>query len=249
MPVAIDYIVTIAREAGKKILEISHRGANVRLKKDCSPVTDADEAANKLIVGHLRSLTPDIPILAEESAELSMSSAPRFWLVDPLDGTREFIDGRDEYTVNIALIESGNPVLGVVLLPARQLLYAGVMSEGAWRQHKYGPRTPISTRFAPETRLIAVASRSHSNNKTNAWLKKAGVAEVVRAGSSLKFCLIAEGSADIYPRLGRTMEWDTAAAHAVLQAAGGSIVTLSGEPLTYGKPGFDNPHFVARGHP
>lgn len=247
MTPVIERVAAIARAAGEKILEVAARGAAVREKRDRSPVTDADLAASRAIVGELRSLTPGVPVVSEEASEPDIGGAPRFWLVDPLDGTREFIAGRDEYTVNIALVASGIPVLGVVLAPARRVLYGGAEGKGAWRETGEGPRTPIAARSAPRTGLVAAASRSHSNPDTDAWLAGAGVTELVRAGSSLKFCLIAEGAADVYPRLGRTMEWDTAAAHAVLAAAGGSVSTLAGAPLTYGKPGLENPHFVARG--
>ena len=246
--IEIDYVAAIAREAGERILEIARRGATAREKEDRSPVTDADEAAHRMIVERLRALTPDIPVVSEESAEpAGAGGAPGFWLVDPLDGTREFIDGNDEYTVNIALVEAGDPVLGVVLAPARGVLYGGAADQGAWRQYRDAPRTPIAARSVPETGPVAAISRSHSNAETDAWLARAGVTETVRAGSSLKFCLIAEGTVDVYPRLGRTREWDTAAAHAVLSAAAGSVSTLAGTPLTYGKPGLENPHFVARG--
>ena len=246
--IEIDYVAAVAREAGERILEVARRGATAREKEDRSPVTDADEAADRVIVGRLRSLTPEVPVVSEESTEpAGAGGAHWFWLVDPLDGTREFIDGNDEYTVNIALVEAGAPVLGVVLAPARGVLYGGAAGEGAWCQHRDAPRTPIVARSIPETGPVAAISRSHSNAGTEAWLAKAGVTETVRAGSSLKFCLIAEGAVDVYPRLGRTMEWDTAAAHAVLSAAGGSVSTLAGSPLTYGKPGLENPQFVARG--
>ena len=246
--IEIDRVAAVAREAGERILEAARQGARTREKEDRSPVTDADEAAHRTIVRRLRSLTPGIPVVSEESAQPTDSgSAPRFWLVDPLDGTREFIDGNDEYTVNIALVEAEAPVLGVVLAPARGVLYGGAAGEGAWRQYRDAPQTPIAARSIPETGPVAAISRSHSSAGTDVWLAKAGVTEAVRAGSSLKFCLIAEGAVDVYPRLGRTMEWDTAAAHAVLSAAGGSVSTLAGSPLTYGKPGLENPHFVARG--
>jgi len=246
--IEIDRVAAVAREAGERILEVARQGARTREKEDGSPVTDADEAAHRTIVRRLRSLTPGIPVVSEESAQpADAGGASRFWLVDPLDGTREFVDGEDEYTVNIALVEAGAPVLGVVLAPARGVLYGGAAGEGAWRQNRDAPRTPITARSIPESGPVAAISRSHSNARTDAWLAKTGVTETLRAGSSLKFCLIAEGTVDVYPRLGRTMEWDTAAAHGVLLAAGGSVSTLAGTPLTYGKPGLENPHFVARG--
>ena len=237
-------ISEIARAAGAEILAIRESGAAVREKADCSPVTDADEAANALIVARLGDLTPDIPIIAEESVAAGDIPAigPRFWLVDPLDGTREFIADRDEFTVNIALIEDGRPTLGVVGVPARGELYGGAMDLGAWSENG-----PIAARPVPDKDPLAVASRSHGSDETEAWLDKHGITRTIRAGSSVKFCRLAEGAADLYPRFGRTMEWDTAAGHAVLAAAGGSVRNLDGADLSYGKPGFENPHFIARG--
>jgi 3'(2'), 5'-bisphosphate nucleotidase len=242
-------VVEIARAAAAAIQGCLARGPNVRTKADRSPVTDADEAANALICARLAALTPDIPIVAEESVGEG-EAAPaggRFWLVDPLDGTREFIAGRDEYTVNIALIEDSHPVLGVVGLPARDEVYVGIAGDGAEHRRGDGPATPIHARPVPATDAVAVASRSHGSARTDAWLAEAGVGRIARAGSAAKFCLIAEGRADLYPRFGRTMEWDTAAGHAVLAAAGGKVRTLDGKELAYGKPGFANPDFIARG--
>jgi 3'(2'), 5'-bisphosphate nucleotidase len=242
-------IADIARAAAAEILAVSARGLGVREKADRTPVTEADEAANRLIVARLAALAPDIAIVAEESVAAGEIPAPaaRFWLVDPLDGTREFIAGRDEYTVNIALIEDRRPVLGVVGLPAQGELYLGVRGEGAVRHDATGEATPIRARAVPARGAVALASRSHGSAETDAWLDRARVGEVKRAGSAMKFCLIARGEADLYPRLGRTMEWDTAAGHAVLAAAGGSVRILDGAELAYGKPGFENPPFVARG--
>ena len=235
------------REAGARIVEIARRGARVREKADSSPVTDADEAANRLLVARLSALAPGIPVVAEESAAPDVTAAARFWLVDPLDGTREFIAGRDEYTVNVALVVHGAPVLGVVGVPARGLCFAGVAGAGAWRSADGGAPCAIAARVPPADGETALASRSHLDPETEAWLAGAGAARVVRAGSALKFCLLAEGAADVYPRFGRTMEWDTAAGHAILAAAGGSVRGLDGAPLAYGKPGFENPPFIARG--
>ena len=245
-PESLERVADIAREAGAVIRAVAKRGTRARAKPDGSPVTEADEAANALIVERLRALAPRAPIVAEESVGPESRPAPRFWLVDPLDGTREFIAGRDEYTVNIALIEHGRPVLGVVLAPARGVCFAGAEGDGAWRGDAAGRRA-IAARPPPAGGPVAVASRSHRDARTDAWLAEAGAARVVRAGSSLKFCLLAEGAADLYPRFGRTMEWDTAAGHAVLAAAGGEMRRVDGAPLAYGKPGFENPPFVARG--
>lgn len=244
-----DTIVDIARAAAVEILAVRARGMTVREKDDRSPVTDADEAANRLIVDRLTAAAPDIPIVAEESvAENDIPEVgDRFWLVDPLDGTREFVAGRDEFTVNIALIENGRPVLGVVGVPVRDEIYLGIFGDGA--RHAIGnqPHQSIAARQVPESGAIAVATRSHGNPETDAWLTKEKIEKSVRAGSSVKFCLLAAGKADVYPRFGRTMEWDTAAGHAVLSAAGGSVRTLDGVDLTYGKKGMENPNFIARG--
>ncbi|MDH3236635.1 MAG: 3'(2'),5'-bisphosphate nucleotidase CysQ, partial [Alphaproteobacteria bacterium] len=218
---------------------------------DYSPVTDADRDADAIIAAGLRALTPDIPVITEE--EVADGLAPtrigtRFWLVDPLDGTREFIHHRDEFTVNIALIDAGAPVLGVVGVPARGILYASDGPGRATMCDDGGAHRPIAARTAPVDGISVTSSRSHANkDELAAFLKDKAVKETIVAGSSLKFCLIAEGKADLYPRFGPTMEWDTAAAHAVLAAAGGHVRTLDGIEFTYGKPGFRNPHFVASG--
>jgi 3'(2'), 5'-bisphosphate nucleotidase len=246
---------TIARRAGAVILE-HYRGArSARLKADESPVTAADEAAEAIIVPALAELLPGVPIIAEEAAALAgLPSSEgfaerRFWLVDPLDGTKEFLSGNGEFTVNIALIEGGRPLLGVVHAPTLDTCYAGG-PDGATKQHGSEPPRPIAARRQPADGAIVLASRSHgSGQQLDAFLAGEKVVEHRTAGSSLKFCLVAEGIADLYPRFGRTMEWDTAAAHAVLAAAGGRVTTLDGQELAYGKPGFDNPHFIARGRP
>ena len=224
----------------------------VRDKADESPVTDADHAAELVIVTRLRALTPDVPVVAEE--EMAAGRVPAigdgpFWLVDPLDGTKEFIKRNGEFTVNIALIEAGQPTLGIVLAPATDTLWRGVAGLGADKSDRGGPFATIATRPLPADGLTACASRSHAvDSDLDNWFRDQGiiVSERVQAGSSLKFCLIGEGKADVYPRLGRTMEWDTAAGHGVLEAAGGEVVTTTGDRLSYGKPGFANPHFIAR---
>ncbi len=246
MTALLTRIADIAAEAGAAILAAAQVGARARVKADRSPVTDADEAANTLIVSRLAALTPDIPVIAEESISADARPASRFWLVDPLDGTREFIAGRDEYTVNIALIICGRPVLGVVAAPARGVCFAGLAGGGAWREDAQG-RRPVAARPAPANGTAVLASRSHRDERTESWLSTSGNTHVTRMGSSLKFCVIAEGGADLYPRFGRTMEWDTAAGHAVLAAAGGGVLCVNGAPFTYGKPGFENPPFIARG--
>lgn len=243
-------VCAIARAAGTTIMAYRERGFTVRTKADVSPVTDADEAANALITSKLEVLTPEIPVIAEESVAhgyIPDISGGIFWLVDPLDGTKEFLKEEGEFTVNIALVDNGVPTLGVVQLPTRDALYYGSKGNGAFARYGDDQPKPIHVRSTPEEGATVVASLSHFTAETEAWLKDKKVADTHRAGSSFKFCVIATGEADLYPRLGRTMEWDTGAAHAVLTAAGGSVRTLEGEDLVYGKPGFENPYFVARG--
>lgn len=249
-------IETLARRAGEVVMAIYATPFAVQGKADDSPVTLADQKAEEVILAGLRALAPGIPIVAEEAVaagdmpDLSTGGG-RFWLVDPLDGTREFVARNGEFTVNIALIEHGVPVLGVVLAPAldegRGRLWSGVLGQGAWVQDAQGRRA-MGCRGVPAAGLSVLGSRSHGDAAAlDAFLAGRPVAEVIAAGSSLKLCLIAEGCADLYPRFGRTMEWDIAAGHAVLAAAGGRVCTLDGPPLAYGKPGFENPHFVAQG--
>jgi len=241
-------LAEIAEAASAAILKVRARGIVTRVKADQSPVTEADLAANALIVARLRALDPGTPIVAEESTNAAPEAlGPRFWMVDPLDGTKEFVAGRDEFTVNIALIVDRRPVLGLVGLPVQGIIYAGDIRRGAWRRVAHGGIETIAARACPHDGATVVASRSHFSPATEDWLANKAVARIVHAGSSLKFCRIAEGAADLYPRLGRTMEWDTAAGHAVLAAAGGTVTTLEGAPLAYAKPGFENPDFVARG--
>jgi 3'(2'), 5'-bisphosphate nucleotidase len=247
-----DACTGFAREAAVEILRIYAGELGVRTKTDRSPVTDADHAAEKIIVAGLRALTPDVAVVAEE--EMAAGHLPRidggpFWLVDPLDGTKEFIKRNGEFTVNIALIENGRPTLGIVLAPVPDTLWRGVAGIGADKSEGGGAFTAIATRMPPTGGLTACASRSTAiYSDLDVWFRNNGltVAERVQAGSSLKFCLIAEGKADIYPRFGETSEWDTAAAQAVLEAAGGEVVTTDGKPLRYGKAKFLNPHFIAR---
>lgn len=245
----LEKILPIIREAGGLIMEIYRTNFQVHEKNDTSPVTEADKRAEAMILPALEALLPGTPIVAEEAVSDGRLPAvgERFWLVDPLDGTKEFISRNGEFTVNIALIEHGTPTLGVVLAPALGRLFAGSIGTGAFIEEN-GERQPIVCRPVPDEGLTVVASRSHGDSATlEAFLAGRKVAKLKNAGSSLKLCLIANAEADLYPRLGRTMEWDIAAGHAVLAAAGGGIETLSGSPLQYGKPGFDNPHFVAHG--
>ena len=242
-------VQAMARRAGELVLEVYASDFEVRGKADASPVTEADERAERCIVAALRALDPDTAVIAEEAASRGESPTvgARFWLVDPLDGTREFVSRNGEFTVNIALIEDGLPTLGVVLVPVTGALYSGVVGQGAWLEEQ-GRRRDIRCRKASDDGWVLASSRSHGDEAAlTAWLAGRAVKARVNAGSSLKFGLVACGQVDVYPRLGRTMEWDTAAGHAVLRAAGGDVLTLDDAPLRYGKPGFENPHFVARG--
>ena len=244
----VQALVDIAERAGAEILSVYETAFAVRGKDDSSPVTDADVRAEAAILRGLAETAPLIPVVAEESVaagNLPDISGGRFFLVDPLDGTREFISRNGEFTVNIALIADGLPMLGVVFAPALDRMFAGDVQLGAWLENGTG-RHPIRCRSVPEAGLTVVASRSHGDAAAlEAFLAGRKVAASARAGSSLKLCLIAAGETDLYPRLGRTMEWDIAAGHAVLAAAGGCVTDLHGEPLRYGKTGFENPHFVA----
>ena len=249
-------LIYTAQRAGGAIMAVYATDFAVRDKADTSPVTAADEAAEKIILADLAAIAPAIPVVAEEAVAAGKVPivADRFFLVDPLDGTREFVSRRDEFTVNVALIEAGKPVLGVVFAPARRELYWGDVRAGKAGHIDADPDgtmpsmgNMIAVRQAPAAGLTAVASRSHRTPETDTLLANYPVTEFRSIGSSLKFCLVAAGEADIYPRVGTTMEWDTAAGHAVLAAAGGSVTGLDGEPFVYGKPGFRNGHFVAWG--
>jgi 3'(2'), 5'-bisphosphate nucleotidase len=249
----LESIARLARQAGDVILQVYATDFAVRGKDDASPVTEADDRAEAVILAGLAALTPELPVVAEESVAAGKvpdisTAGGRFWLVDPLDGTKEFISRNGEFTVNIALIEAGEPVLGVVLAPALSRLFAGGRGLGAYAEDD-GGRRAIRCRATPEAGLTVMASRSHGDVAAlDAFLAGRKVASLTNAGSSLKLCLVAAGEADLYPRLGRTMEWDIAAGHAVLAAAGGNVRRVdTGQPLTYGKPAFENPHFAATG--
>lgn len=239
----------LALQAGAAILRIRARGFDVLRKEDRSPVTEADTAAEAIIVAGLRSAEPDIPAIAEEevAAGLITSVTPQYWLVDPLDGTREFAAGNDEFAVNIGLVRDGVAVLGVVGIPAAGELFGGILGQGAWKRTDAG-QVAVSARLEPPEGLTVLASRYHgSSERLDGFLAGRKVARLVNFGSSVKFCRLAEGIADLYPRFGRTMEWDTCAPQAVLEAAGGTVRTFDGERLGYGKPGWENPHFVCTG--
>ena len=245
-------LLVLAQEAGAVTLRYYSDEADVevRHKDDRSPVTAADEAAEAVILEGLARLTPDIPVIAEESVAKGrvpeVGDGP-FWLVDPLDGTKEFINKRGEFTVNIGLVVDRLPTLGVVVAPALDAAWWGRVGEGAMKRYAAGERS-IAAREAPSTGLMAVASRSHRDEATDNWLRDKGITDTVSAGSSLKFCLVAEGAADWYPRFGPTMEWDTGAGHAVLRAAGGGVTATDGGPFLYHKPDFRNGDgFIAHG--
>jgi 3'(2'), 5'-bisphosphate nucleotidase len=255
----LDLFERLALEAGREIMRVYCRDFAVDRKADASPVTEADRGAEGIILAGLREAWPEIPCVAEEEVSAGIVPADlgrEFFLIDPLDGTKEFVNRRTDFTVNIALIRNGVPEAGVVFAPCTGKLYSGrpgraeAMDVDA--DCRIAARRPISVR-AGNSPLAVVASRSHNTPETDAYIKSLGATEIVSVGSSLKFCLVAGGEADVYPRFGRTMEWDTAAGDAVLRAAGGTTVTLDGAPLAYGTrdqphdSDFANPHFIARG--
>jgi 3'(2'), 5'-bisphosphate nucleotidase len=247
-PRLLDDLVEAAREAGEAILKIVRRGFDVHSKADSSPVTEADRAAELIILAALARSAPGVPVIAEE--EVAAGRIPvhdhTYFLVDPLDGTKEFVRGGDDYTVNIGLIENGTPTLGLVYAPATGRIYGGHLSDGGWMDTGTGRRR---IRARPRGKqLTAVASKSHLNQATIDYLEQAvGSCGYVAVGSSLKFCILAEGQADIYPRASPTSEWDTAAGHAILLAAGGLVDGPDATPLIYGKRAFINRGFVATG--
>ncbi|PKU26259.1 3'(2'),5'-bisphosphate nucleotidase [Telmatospirillum siberiense] len=243
-------IKSLAREAGKAILDVYGSDFAVTRKDDASPVTEADLRAEAIILAGLRQIAPDIPIVSEEAmsagAQVDVSGG-RFWLVDPLDGTKEFVNRNGEFTVNIGLIWDGAPRLGVLYAPVLDRMFAAVPDEASVEEKGAAPR-PIHCRIPPERGLTVLSSRSHRNpEQFESFIRPFSVSEIRNSGSSLKFALIAAGEADLYPRFGPTMEWDIAAGHAILAAAGGCLSQPDGSALVYGKPGFTNPPFVAWG--
>lgn len=244
----MEILVRIARAAGAVVMRHYLAGVDARVKSDRSPVTDADEEAEKLILAELALAFPGVPVVAEEEAAAGRVAqvGSRFFLVDPVDGTKEFVKKGGEFTVNIGEIIDGRPVAGVVLAPAIGRLFVGEVGKGAFELTDQGTRA-IAARAPSADGLVAVASRSHPDPKTDELLKSLPVKGLTNAGSSLKFCLVAAGEADIYPRFGTTMEWDTAAGHAVLAAAGGKVTTPEDAPFLYRKPAFRNGPFIARG--
>ncbi|MDV7145133.1 3'(2'),5'-bisphosphate nucleotidase CysQ [Tropicimonas sp. TH_r6] len=243
----------LALEAGDTIMEIYNSDDfEVKAKSDASPVTAADEAADALISAGLAEAFPDVLIVTEEQAGTHTESAANFLIVDPLDGTKEFIKRRGEFTVNIAYVENGVPVRGVVYAPAKGRLFytdasgQSVEETGGFAKDAAGPISPIKVTTPDNGALMVVASKSHRDQATDDYIAKYNTKDMTSAGSSLKFCLVAAGEADLYPRLGRTMEWDTAAADAVLRGAGGKMVRFDDHSdFTYGKPGYENPFFIA----
>lgn len=249
-----DTLIKTALEAGDKIMDIYALDFDVHYKQDSSPVTDADEMAEKIILRDLKKITPQIPIIAEESA--AAGNIPDvddiFWLVDPLDGTKEFVRKGKDFTVNIALIENRRPTFGIVYAPALRRLFIARDPDTAVQidlsdEGELGQERPLLVRDVPKEGITAVASKSHRDEQTNAYLEKIGAQNIVSTGSSLKFCLVAAGEADIYPRFGPTMEWDTGAGHAVLSAAGGTVNNPDGSPFLYQKPDYRNGFFIANG--
>ena len=247
----IEPVVELAIEAGDAILEVYATDFDVQEKDDSSPLTQADMASNRRIEQGLRVLTPNIPVLSEESALPAFAERSQwetYWLVDPLDGTKEFVNRNGEFTVNIALIEKNRPVFGVVHVPVHHKTYFGCAGYGAELRDAGAESRKIRVAEKSAERVRVVGSRSHGRSSLDGFLENLGEYEMHPMGSSLKFCLIAEGTADIYPRLGPTSEWDTAAAQAVVEQAGGSVVTLDGKPLSYNcKSDILNPHFLVVG--
>lgn len=236
----------IAKGAGEVLMRYFKGDYTTQAKQDKSPVTDADIAANHYIRKELRALAPDLPVVAEEDETFDRHDHPVFWLVDPLDGTRSFVRHEPEFSVNIGLIRDRRPALGVIYAPVQDILYFGIPGKGAFRRH--GKEKPQLIRCrAPGEKVVITRSRTQPTATSRAWLATQRIETMISMSSAIKFGLVAEGQADIYPRFGRTMEWDTAAGHAIVQAAGGRVETVDGKPLAYGKPNFENPPFIAYG--
>ena len=249
----LDLAAGLARRAAAAIEAVRRAGFVVERKTDESPVTEADRIAEALIVEGLRAAAPDIPVVAEEEVEAgvapAVAAARRFWLVDPLDGTKGFARGSGEYAVCIGLVEGGRALLGAIALPATGELFGGLHGAGAWKENgDNGARRPIRVRPVPEAGVVALVSRQYADDpRLLRFLAGRRVAERRGLSSALKFCRVAEGEADLYARFGPTMEWDSAAGQAIVEAAGGAVVDLGAAPLRYGKPGWRNPDFVCRG--
>ena len=243
-------ICELAKKAGEKILRFYRKGGVITRKEDASPLTLADRASHDFLTESLRAILPDTIVISEESAEAErrpLAKAQRFWLVDPLDGTKEFIKGTNEFTVNIALIEKEHPILGIVHAPALDLTYYGVREGGSWRAIGYEPAKRIHTRPAKFSRMSIVASKDHAGPMVEQLLSRLPDPHLQSMGSSLKFCLVAEGKADLYLQDLPTMEWDTAAAQCIVEGAGGGVYSLDGKPLAYGKDALRNPAIITVG--
>jgi 3'(2'), 5'-bisphosphate nucleotidase len=249
----LDAVVALAWRAGDEILRIYEAGFNVEHKEDLSPLTEADMASHDAIERGLKALTPDLPVLSEESAQVDYSERARwtrYWLVDPLDGTREFVKRNGEFTVNIALIEGHIPVLGVIVAPVNGVCYFACKGGGAFRQPRNGTPVPIHVRPLDPARPVVAGSRSHAGSRLEGFLKNIGRFELVSMGSSLKSCLVAEGKADLYVRLGPTSEWDVGAAQCIVEEAGGRVTDTNLQPLRYNsRPSLINPDFFVSGDP
>ncbi len=251
----LDKAVAVTEKAGKSIMDIySGNDIGITFKEEGSPLTLADKAAHCIIAKQLKEISPDIPVFSEESSHVPFNvrkSWKTFWLVDPLDGTKEFIKKNGEFTVNIALIDNKSPILGVVHAPALNITYFAEKGKGAFKKTNVGfnKKSEIHVSDYKGSRLEIVASRSHGSNILEHFLLQIGDASNISMGSSLKLCLIAEGKAHLYPRLGPTMEWDTAAAQCIVESAGGSVTDLNKQPLLYNKPDLHNPYFMVCGAP
>lgn len=246
----LELAASAARAAAAAILAIRQRGFAVTAKADESPVTEADHAAEAIILAALRAAVPQIPIIAEEDVAAGnvVVAGACFWLIDPLDGTREFARGMDEFAVNVGLVRDGRVALGAVAAPASGELFGGIVGHGAWKEAPGEARRPIRVRAQPAEGAVVLASRHYGREAVlDDWLVGKHVQRVEHMGSALKFLRLAEGSADLYPRFGRTMEWDTAAPQAVLEAAGGVVTDFAGAPLLYAKSGWENPPFLCHG--
>ncbi len=246
-------LIAACREASAAILEIYGQDFQVDTKSDNSPLTQADLASHRVLGNALEHIAPEIPVLSEEGRDIQWEARrnwPSLWLVDPLDGTREFVNRNGDFTVNVALIEKHIAVLGLVAIPVTGEVYVGIHGQGAWKLDRAGNRHDVRTQRPARSRPVVIGSRSHSNQRTRDYFESLGDHTVMSRGSALKFCVVAEGEADLYPRLGPTSEWDTAAGHAVVEAAGGKVTRADGQPLLYNsKPEILNPEFLVIGDP
>ncbi|HSF78303.1 MAG TPA: 3'(2'),5'-bisphosphate nucleotidase CysQ [Steroidobacteraceae bacterium] len=244
-------VVALSREAGRAILGVYSSSFTVREKDDASPLTEADLRSQEILASGLRRLRPELPILSEEAEAIPFATRSRWdwlWIIDPLDGTKEFVQRNGEFTVNVALVHGNRPVLGVVHAPVLDTDYFACEGYGAFRRRGQEPAQPIRVTEPAAAPVRVVGSRSHRGSSLDGFLERVGPHQLVAVGSSLKFCMVAEGAADVYPRLGPTSEWDTAAGHCVLEQAGGHVVRLDGQPLSYNaRPEILNPHFLAYG--